>query len=374
MPCHRTFWVAVLFALISWLGFGCGFERAYGSVSGFGKTKDGKEVKLFTLKNKRGTTAKITNYGAILTELWVRDKHGKMADVVLGFDNVADYEKNSPYFGAIIGRYANRIAHGECTIDGKKYTFAKNDRDSSTLHGGLKGFDKRVWNEGPVESKDGQSIRFTYTSADMEEGFPGRLDVAVRYTLTEDDAIKIDYEAHCDKTTIINLTNHSYFNLSGSSETNILDHILTVNADQYTPVNGKLIPKGVIEPVKGTPFDFRKPTAIGERIKQVEPGYDINYVLNQKSPGELCHAATVSDPKSGRILEVYTTEPGLQFYSGQWLDLPVDGVTGPYKKYDGFCLEAQHYPDSPHHQNFPSVVYKPEQRYKQTTIYKFLAQ
>jgi aldose 1-epimerase len=341
----------------------------------FGKTSDGVEVFLYTLTNASGTKAKIMTYGAILTELHVPDRDGKLADVVLGFDNLKDYLAGHPYFGATVGRVANRIAKGEFTLGGKTYKLAVNNGPNS-LHGGKKGFDKVVWEAEPVTVPDAAAVKFTYVSKDGEEGYPGNLTATVVYTLTNNNALRLDYTAKTDKATPVNLTNHSYFNLAGPKSGDILGHELTLNADRYTPADDTLIPTGEIKPVKDTPLDFTKPRKIGERIEQIKAdpvGYDHNYVLNSGGK-ELALAATVREPKSGRVMEMYTTEPGVQFYTGNFLDGKQTGKDGVvYKKHGGFCLEAQHFPDSVHHDNFPSMILKPGETYKQTTIYKFSA-
>ncbi|WP_426058162.1 aldose epimerase family protein [Hymenobacter sp. B1770] len=340
----------------------------------FGKSADGTEVQLFTLRNASGAKATITNFGGILTSLMVPDKDGKMGDVVLGFDNVsgyqsAEYLKSGPYFGALIGRYGNRIKGGKFTLDGKTYTLAKNN-GPNTLHGGKVGFDKVIWQAEPGTSADGQSLKLTYLSKDGEEGYPGNLNVTVVYTLTNDNALKIDYTATTDKATPINLTNHAYFNLNHGAGKDILGHEVTIPADRYTVVDATLIPTGELRPVKGTPFDFTTPHAIGERIAQVPGGYDHNWVLNGE--GKQHAAATVYEPVSGRTMEVTTDEPGIQFYTGNFLDGTLTGKGGTtYGKHAGFCLETQHFPDSPNQPKFPNTVLKPGETFQSTSIYKF---
>jgi aldose 1-epimerase len=340
----------------------------------WGKTKDGTAVELYTLTNKNGLVAKIATYGATLTEMHVPDKNGKMGDVVLGFDNLAQYETSSPFFGATTGRVANRIAKGQFTLNGVLYTLATNNGPNH-LHGGIKGIDKAVWKAEAMQSKEGPAVKFTHTSPDKEEGYPGRLDITVTYTLTNDNELKLDYKAKTDRPTPVNLTHHSYFNLGTPAAGDILDHLLMINADRFTPVDSTLIPTGEFLPVKGTPMDFTKPMAIGSRINE-KPlpggGYDHNYVLNGKA-GQLALAARVTDPKSKRTMEIWTTEPGVQFYTGNFLD-NVKGKDGViYKKHWGFCLETQHFPDSVNHPNFPSVILQPGETYSQVTVHKFYA-
>jgi len=341
----------------------------------WGKTEDGTPVQLYTLSNSKGMVAKISTYGAILTELHVPDRTGKMDDVVLGFSDLKTYLAGHPYFGSTVGRYANRIAKGKFTLNGKEYTLAVNNGPNH-LHGGLKGFDKQVWRAEPVGSTDGQAVKFSYVSRDGEEGYPGTVSVEVTYTLTERNEIRIDYRATTDKDTPINLTNHSYFNLSGEGSGEILDHELMLEAGRYTPADETLIPTGEIAPVKGTPLDFTSPHKIGERIDQIPAsvgGYDHNFVLNSEGKS-LALAARVYDPKSGRLLEMQTTEPGVQLYTGNFLDGTLKGKKGTaYQKHTAFCLEAQHFPDSPNKPTFPSTILNPGQTYRQTTIYRFSA-
>lgn len=338
----------------------------------FGKIKEGVEVQLYTLSNEKGMQVKITNYGATITSIITPDKAGQPGDVVLGFDSVEGYQsdaylKSGPYFGATIGRYGNRIANGKFTLDGKEYTLATNN-GANHLHGGMKGFDKVVWT---AEEAGSNAMKFSYVSPDGEEGYPGTLNTTVTFTLTSDNELKIDYEATTDKATPINLTNHSYFNLAAGKAEDALKHVLTINADRYTVVNQALIPTGELRPVAGSPMDFTKPVAIGARIAQVEGGYDHNYVLRD-APGDMMLAATVYEPVSGREMEVHTTEPGIQFYSGNFLDGSLTGKGNiVYKKHYGFCLETQHFPDSPNQPKFPSTILKPGDTYKTSTIYKF---
>ena len=341
----------------------------------FGKTADGKAVALYVLTNGK-STAKVMTYGAILTELHVPDRDGRAADVVLGFDDLEGYIAGNPYFGATVGRVANRIAGGTFSLEGKDYTLAVNNGPNS-LHGGTKGFDKVVWAAKPVERPDGPAVELSYTSKDGEEGYPGTLATTVTYTLTGDNALKIEYKATTDKATPVNLTNHSYFNLAGPASGTILGHTLMLAADSYTPGDASMIPTGEIAPVKGTPLDFTAMTPIGARIGQIpgEPGgYDHNFVIRAdgKSPAL---AAKVREPKTGRVMEVSTTEPGVQLYTGNFLDGKVKGKGGVvYGKNQAFCLETQHYPDSVHHSNFPSTILEPGKTYTQTTIYRFSAE
>lgn len=346
-------------------------DKANVQRSDFGRTTDGTEVSLFTLTNQNGVTVKITNYGGIITSITTPDRAGKPGDVVLGFDSLGGYLGEHPYFGALIGRYGNRIAKGKFTLDGTTYTLATNNGPNH-LHGGLKGFDKVVWAAEEVQGSNGPGLKLTYLSKDGEEGYPGNLTTTVVYTLTDDNELKIEYEATTDKATPLNLTNHSYFNLSAGQAEDALGHLLTINADRYTVVDETLIPTGELRPVEGTPMDFTSAHAIGERISQVEGGgYDHNYVLN-KPAGEMALAATVYEPMSGRYLEVFTTQPGVQFYSGNFLDSSLTGKGDiTYKKHYGFCLETQHFPDSPNQPGFPGTILRPGEKYQHSTIYKF---
>lgn len=341
----------------------------------FGKLSDGTEIEAYTLYNTKGASAKVITYGATMTELHVPDKNGKMGDVVLGFDNIEGYtDGKEPFFGATIGRYGNRIAKGKFTLDGKEYQLAINNAPNS-LHGGPKGFDKRVWKAEPLKVNDGAAVRFSYLSKDGEENYPGNLHVSVVYTLTNTNELKLQYSAETDKDTVVNLTNHSYFNLSGTGEGNILKYVLYLNADKYTPVDSTLIPTGELASVANTPMDFRKPMEIGARIGEIKGigGYDHNFVLNGKE-GTLRIAARVTDPSSGREMEVFTTQPGVQFYSAIGLNGSIKGKNGVgYEKYGAICLETQHFPDSPNHPNFPSTELKPGEHFHSETIYKFSA-
>lgn len=339
--------------------------------SNFGTLEDGTVIEAFTLRNVRGAMVKVITYGGTLTELWVPDKNGKLGDVVFGFDGLKGYLGSHPYFGSTVGRYANRIAKGKFTLDGKEYTLAINNGPNS-LHGGKIGFDRRVWKAEPLREPHAAAVRFTYLSPDGEENYPGNLSVSVTYTLTDENALKLDYSAKTDKATPVNLTNHSYFNLAGSGG-DILGYVLYLNADWFTPVDATLIPTGEIRSVKGTPLDFTKPTPIGAHIAEIKDigGYDHNFVINGE-PGKLRLAARVSEPTSGRQMEVWTTEPGVQFYSSIGLDGTIVGKGGiTYKKYGALCLETQHYPDSPNHPNFPSTILRPGESFHSETIYKF---
>ena len=343
----------------------------------FGQTKEGNLVTLFTLRNNNGAEAGICNYGGLVIFLKVPDRNGHFDDVVLGYDNLADYIKDTPYFGAMIGRYGNRIAKGKFTLDGKEYTLAVNNGPNA-LHGGLKGFDKVVWEPRVMATLDGPSLQLRYTSKDGEEGYPGTLTVKATYTLAEDNELKLEFTATTDKDTVLNLTQHSYFNLAGKGD--ILNHQVMMPADKFTPVDSTLIPTGELKPVEGTPFDFRTPTAIGARIGQDDEqlkfggGYDHNWVIT-KPMGRLGLMGRVYEPTTGRVLEVFSTEPGLQFYTGNFLDGKLTGKGGwVYQFRNGFCMEAQHYPDSPNQPNFPSVVLKPGEVYRNTIIFKFSVQ
>lgn len=337
----------------------------------FGMSSDGTPAELFTLVNKNGMIAKFTTFGATVTELHFADKNAKDANVVLGYDNVSQYDsKENPYLGCAVGRYANRIAKGEFTLDGQSYKLPVNN-GPNTLHGGIKGFSKIPWKFVETkETSEGPQIAFEHVSPDGEEGFPGKMTVRVTYTLTHDNALRIDYSATTDKPTIVNLTNHSYFNLSGAGNGDILDHEMTIAAERYTPVDDTLIPTGDLRSVKGTPFDFTTMHTIGSRIGEIKGGYDHNFVLAD-APRKLTMAARARDPKSGRTMEVWTTEPGVQFYTSNFMDGSVKGNGGAYGKHCAFCLETQHFPDSIHHPNFPTVVLKPGQEFKSQTVYKF---
>ncbi len=336
----------------------------------FGKTENGQEVYLFTLQNDRNMVMKVITYGGIITSLLAPDKNGKLDDVVLGFNTLKEYEAKHPYFGAIIGRFGNRIAKGKFTLNGKEYKFAVNDGENH-LHGGLVGFDKVVWEATEIRNDKEVGVKLTYLSKDNEEGYPGNLNVTVKYLINNENDLIMQYEATTDKTTVLNLTQHSYFNLSGEGSGLILENEMMINADNYTAVAAGSIPTGAIETVKGSPLDFTTPMKLGARIKELEIGYDHNYVLN-KNNNELSLAAKVFDPQSGRKMEVWTTEPGMQLYTSNYLDGSLKGKSGKfYPKHGAFCLETQHYPDSPNHPNFPATVLNPGETYRQETIYKF---
>ena len=350
-------------------GTGPAFEEAP-----FGKTADGAAVTKYTLANRNGVRVGVMTYGGTVTNFDAPDRAGKFADVVLGFDDLKGYLDASPYFGCITGRVANRIADAKFTLAGKDYTVTGGQPHA--LHGGTKGFDKRHWKGEPSLSSSGPSVKFTYTSKDGEEGFPGNLACTVTYTLQSDNGLRIDYLATTDKPTVVNLTNHSYFNLAGHNAGDVLGHTLQLAADKYTPGDAAMIPTGKIAPVAGTPYDFTKPTAIGERLKAAggDPvGYDLNYVHGLKREAAPKLVATVTEPKSGRVLEVLTTEPGVQFYTGNFLGKEVGKGKAAYQQYGAFCLEAQFFPDSPNQPGFPSIVLKPGDEYRQTTIYRVSA-
>ena len=372
---------------ISWavilLLFVCAYPQANSPasrirLSTFGKTKEGEEIWRYVLTNNRGMETSVISYGAALASLRLPDRDGKMADVVLGYDTLEGYEQDKSYFGATIGRYGNRIARAQFTLDGSVFHLPTND-GPNCLHGGTRGFNKRVWTGADRSRSDALVLEFNYTSQDGEEGFPGRLQVKVTYTLPlESDELQVEYWATTDKDTVVNLTNHSYFNLSGAMSREILDHRLLLHASKFTPVDAHLIPTGELLSVQGSPFDFRSPTAIGARIDQENEqlkfgrGYDHNWVLEGFAGSGLQPAAEVFEPGSGRVLEVLTTEPGIQFYSGNFLDGTARGKDETrYAHRTGFCLETQHFPDSPNHPNFPSTVLKAGQSYRSSTVFRF---
>jgi aldose 1-epimerase len=348
----------------------------------FGKTRDGRETHVYTLRNASGLSVDISDFGGTVVRLLAPDRHGQTADVVLGFDTVEGYARpTGPFFGATIGRVGNRIAGGQFTLEGKTYRLVTNNTPGGLpchLHGGTVGFDKVLWKADAPTSGTDSALRLTYRSAEGEEGYPGNLDAAVTFTVTADNALRIDYVATTDQTTLVNLTNHSYFNLAGEGNRSVLGHVLTLNAARYTPVNAGLIPTGEIASVADTPLDFRAPHTIGERIDRPNEqlrfaaGYDHNFVLDGAA-GKLALAATVLEPQSGRELEVLTTEPGVQFYSGNFLDGSAGKNGHTYPRRSGFCLETQHFPDSPNHPSFPSIVLRPGETYRSTTVYRFRA-
>lgn len=336
----------------------------------FGQAKNGEKALLFTLINNKNTIIKITNYGGIINSILVPDKNGKIDDIVLGLSTFSEYQAGHPYLGALVGRFGNRIAKGRFCLNGIEYKLAINDGENH-LHGGLIGFDKVIWAADEFKNLDEVGIVLNYLSKDMEEGYPGNLRITVKYSLNDQNELTIRYEAITDKPTVINLTNHSYFNLCGEGSGNVLGHEIMINADQYTVVNDSYIPSGEIRKVKGSPMDFITPYQMGSRIDKVVGGYDHNYVLNKKE-NELAMAAKVYEPDNGRIMEVFTTQPGIQFYTGNFLEGSIKGKSGKYyQKYAGFCLETQHFPDSPNHPDFPTTVLNPGEIYKQVTIYKF---
>lgn len=339
----------------------------------FGKTADNEKVTLYTCTNANGLVLKMIDYGAIVVSLETPDRDGKLGNVNMGFDSLEGYLGGHPYFGSTVGRYCNRIAHGEFTLNGKKYTLAKNNGENH-LHGGLKGFNKVMWKGSKIQQDDAVGVKFEYTSKDGEEGYPGNLAVTVEYRLTNDNELAIEFWATTDADTVLNLTNHNYWNLAGAGSGLILDHEVTLMADKYLPVDEGLIPTGKLADVAGTPLDFRTAHKIGERIKQVDldpQGYDHCFVLNSSS-GQMALAARVKDPKTGRVMEISTTQPAIQFYSGNFLDGAE--ANGGYAQHSGFCLETQHYPDSPNQPNFPSTVLKPGQKFHQKTSHKFSAE
>jgi aldose 1-epimerase len=350
--------------------------------SSFGQTPDGSSVEVFTLTNQHGIKLRAMTYGAIVLSVETPDRNGTLGDIVLGYKTLGEYLTESPYFGAVVGRFGNRIAQGKFSVDGKAYNLATNNEPGGikcALHGGLKGFDKVVWH-GERLTKDGaQGVKFTYLSKDGEEGYPGNLSVSVTYWLTNDNEWRIDYTATTDKATPVNITQHSYFNLRGEGNGDILGHELSIKADKFIPVTVGLIPTGELRNVAGTPFDFTQAHRIGDRVNNQDEqlkfggGYDHNWVLNQQK-GKLSLAATAYEPNTGRYLEVLTTEPGLQFYSGNFLNGKLVGKSGrPYQFRNGFCLETQHYPDSPNQPTFPSTLLKPGQTLKSSTVYRFSA-
>jgi aldose 1-epimerase len=379
---RRILAVVVLAAAIIYAGGCCGTKccakknKEQGKMSvkvePFGKTADGQTVDIVTMTNSNGLVAKVTNYGGILVSMETPDRNGKMGDIVFGFDNLDGYLKSHPYFGAIVGRYGNRIGNAKFTLDGKEYKLAANNGINS-LHGGIKGFDKVVWKIEKAKAEgDEAELELSYTSKDGEEGFPGNLKCIVSYTLTADNKLEMEYEATTDKPTVVNLTNHSYWNLAGQGNGDILGHELMINADKYTPVDKNLIPTGELKSVKDTPMDFTKSMTIGSRINQVDiGGYDHNFVLKGKA-GKMKLVAKVYEPTSGREMKIETTEPGVQFYTSNFLDGSLKGKDGKvYNKHGALCLETQHFPDSPNKPEFPSVVLRPGEKYETETVHTF---
>jgi aldose 1-epimerase len=376
----------VLGALVIGVGVACGDESsregsemgstATVSVAPFGQMPDGRAVEVFTLANAKGMRVRAINHGGIIVSLEVPDRDGQVADVALGYDNLEGYLEETPYFGAIIGRYGNRIAGGSFTLDGETYTLAVNNGPNH-LHGGLVGFDKVIWDAEPFENATGSGVIFTYTSVDGEEGYPGTLTSRVTYTLTDKNELIFDYHATTDKATPVNLTQHTYFNLAGDGSGSILGHELTLNAKSFTPVDATLIPTGDVALVTGTPFDFTSGKPIGAEIDADDEqlrfggGYDHNFVVDRQQFG-LVHAAQVYEPTSGRVMNVHTTEPGVQFYTGNFLDGSITGKSGHvYEHRNGFCLETQHYPDSPNQPEFPTTILQPGEEYASQTVYTF---
>ncbi|MFW6006840.1 MAG: aldose epimerase family protein [Bacillota bacterium] len=351
-----------------------GFPRI--SFTTFGSTKKGEMVNLYTLVNKNGIKVDITNYGGLIIRLFVPDREGRLNDIALGYNTLEEYIEDSPYFGAVVGRYGNRIAGARFELDGKTYELPETEGNNH-LHGGIEGFDKKVWEPTPYIKEGNPGLSLSYLSEDGEEGYPGNLEVTVDYCLTENNSLKIEYKAVTDKATPINLTQHSYFNLKGEGRGDIYNHILKVNADEYLPLNEEQLPTGEISSVKGTPLDFTTPQEIGERIDEdfkilnIGGGYDLNYVINKEKENEMVEAAEVYEPVSGREMKVKTTEPGVQLYTANNLE-GMKGKSGrPYKKHHAICLETQHYPDSPNHDNFPSTILRPGENYQTVTEYQF---
>jgi len=375
-PLFSTFRLGALLGLLLNSAFPMPAQQPTVTKTPFGATKDGQAVELYTLRNARGVTAKVMTYGAIIYSFEVPDANGVFTNVTLNRETLADYEKKSACFGALLGRYANRIAGARFPLEGQPIAVTRN-AGPNHIHGGARGFDKRVWKAEPLVRRDAVALRLTYTSQDGEEGYPGTLACTVEYALNDKNEWTMDYTARTDKATPVNLSNHAYWNLAGAQSGPVLDQVLTVNADKYLRVDGALIPTGEMAPVQGTPLDFRTPHTIGERIGQIKErqfngGYDHCLVVNHEKPGELAFCAKLVDPKSGRTMEVWTTQPGVQLYSANFPDGAFQGIHGyPYPSHAGFCLETQHFPDSPNHPDFPSTILKPGEVYHQTTIHKF---
>lgn len=364
--------------LSAFLGWGLTGEAsaAEDKPGSYGKTADGREVAAFVLKNRAGIEVRLISRGATITHLYLPDRDGKLADVALGFDDVAGYESDrNQYFGCIVGRVAGRIAKSQFTLDGKTYKLEANNGRNHLHGGGPKSLEKVLWDGKPFKTERGQGVRFTYTSPDGEEGYPGRLELAVTYLLTDDNKLEMDFEATTDKATPVNLSQHMYFNLAGHGAETVLDHVLMLNADRYNPVDEELIPTGELAPVEGTPLDFRKATVIGKRIEQLidtpTMGYDVNFVLNKEKPGQMTLAAVLKHPGSGRVLKVLTTQPGVQLYTGNFL-FGQEGKGGQkYAKRSAVCLETQHFPDSVNQPHFPSTILRPGKKYHERCIYEF---
>lgn len=371
---------AAVYSLIlsAFLGWGLAGEAsaAEDKPGSYGKTADGREVAAFVLKNRAGIEVRLISRGATITHLYLPDRDGKLADVALGFDDVAGYESDrNQYFGCIVGRVAGRIAKSQFTLDGKTYKLEANNGRNHLHGGGPKSLEKVLWDGKPFKTERGQGVRFTYTSPDGEEGYPGRLELAVTYLLTDDNKLEMDFEATTDKATPVNLSQHMYFNLAGHGAETVLDHVLMLNADRYNPVDEELIPTGELAPVEGTPLDFRKATVIGKRIEQLidtpTMGYDVNFVLNKEKPGQMTLAAVLKHPGSGRVLKVLTTQPGVQLYTGNFL-FGQEGKGGQkYAKRSAVCLETQHFPDSVNQPHFPSTILRPSKKYHERCIYEF---
>ena len=368
----------------SWIAIGavlfpsaCTMQRDRVARAPFGQFPDGRPVELFTLTNTHGIEVRAMTYGATITSIRTADRSGTRADIVLGFDSLSGYVAGSPYFGAVVGRYANRIAGGRFTLDGATYQLARNNGPNS-LHGGVRGFDKVLWRAEPFHETHAAGVVFRYVSPDGEEGFPGTVSLAVSYTLTDDNELIIDYTASTDKATPLNLSQHTYWNLHGEGQGDILDHVLTLDASAFTPVDSTLIPTGQVAAVGGTPFDFRQGIVIGAHINDPHTqlrfgrGYDHNWVIDRAGGASLAHAARLEDPTTGRVLDIRTTEPGIQFYSGNFLDGTIRGKNGQvYGHRTGLCLETQHFPDSPNHANFPTTILRPGARYESRTVVAF---
>jgi len=343
----------------------------------FQGTYKGVQTDLITIKNANGLIMQVTNYGGKIATLFVPDRDGNMEDIVFGYENIQDYLDGNSSFGAIVGRYANRIAAGKFSLDGNPYQLPLNEGGKNTLHGGDSGFDDAVWKAEKIETEEGEAVKLTYLSPDGDQGFPGNLTIEVIYTLTDEDELIVNYKAITDKPTVLNLSQHSYFNLAGHASGSILNHELVIDADHFTPVNENLIPTGELRPVDGTPLDFREPHKIGERIGddynqlQIGRGYDHNFVLNKETPGDLSFAASVYEDSTGRFMEVFTTHPAVQLYTGNFLDGAIGKADATYNYRTGFCLETQYYPDSPNHPEFPSTVLRPDEEYKHRTVFKF---